>query len=177
MIADHELWFSVRARGKKADVVAFEPAARIEGPRVGRVVACIRGEVRVDFDGNRRGPLACRVSAAIDEPALAQAARERQDALLLFEDGDPARPVLVSLLRSATPLIDAVLAGPLPAAQKTARVDGKRVELEGREEVVLRCGKASLTLRADGKVVLRGVNVVTQADAVQKIRGGKVEIN
>lgn len=167
----------MRARGKKAEVVALEPAVRIEGPRVGRVVAFTRGEVRVELDGNRRGPLACRVSAAIDDAALERAARERQEALLLFEGGDPARPVLVAVLRSATPMIDAVLAGPLPAAQKVARVDGRRVELEGREEVVLRCGKASLTLRADGKVVLRGVNVVTQADAVQKIRGGKVEIN
>jgi hypothetical protein len=168
----------VRARGKKAAVVSLESEARIEGPRVGRVVGCARGEVRVDFEGNRRGPLACRVSAAIEEAAIEEAAREGQDALLLFEGGDPAHPVLVALLRSATPLIDAVLAGPLPAArQKVARVDGRRVELEGREEVVLRCGKASLTLRADGRVVLRGVNVVTQADAVQKIRGGKVEIN
>ena len=167
----------MRARGKKAEVVALEPAVRIEGPRVGRVVAFTRGEVCVDFEGNRRGSLTCRVSAAIDEAALERAAREKQDALLLFEGGDPARPVLVAVLRSATPMIDALLAGPLPAAQKVARVDGRRVELEGREEVVLRCGKASLTLRADGRVVLRGVNVVTQADAVQKIRGGKVEIN
>jgi len=43
--------------------------------------------------------------------------------------------------------------------------------------VVLRCGKASLTLRRDGKVLLRGVDVVSQADQVHKIRGGKVQIN
>jgi hypothetical protein len=167
----------VRARGKKAEVVALEPAPRVDGPRVGRVVGWSGSEARVEVEGSRRGPVACRVSAAIDDAALHRAAKEQQDALLVFEGGDPARPVILALLRSATPMIDAVLAGPLPTAQKVARLDGRRVELEGREEVVLRCGKASLTLRADGKVVLRGVNVVTQADAVQKIRGGKVEIN
>jgi len=65
----------------------------------------------------------------------------------------------------------------LPEGAREARVDGRRVVVEGREEVTLRCGKASLTLRADGKVVLRGVNLVSQADQVHKIRGGKVQVN
>jgi hypothetical protein len=150
---------------------------RIEGPRVGVVVTARAGAVTIDYEGNPRGPLAARVSAAIDDAALEVAARERQDALIFFDGGDPGKPVLTALLRSATPHIDAVLAGPLPAAEKVAKVDGKRVLIEGREEVVLKCGKATLTLRRDGKVVLRGVNVTTQADGVHKVRGGKVEIN
>ncbi len=164
-------------RGKKADVVRLEPGARIEGPRVGRVASARAGEVKVELPGSGRGPTSARVSAGLDDAALERAAQARQEALLLFEDGDPGRPVVIALLRSATPHLDAVLAGPLPAAETTARVDGRRVEIEGREEVVLRCGKASVTLRRDGKVTVRGVNVVTQADGVQKIRGGKVEIN
>lgn len=164
-------------RGKKADVVRLEPRERIEGPRVGRIVSARAGEVKVELEGARHGPTPARVSAALDDAALGHAARERQEALLLFEDGDPGRPVVVALLRSATPHLDAALAGPLPASERIARVDGERVEIEGREEVVLRCGKASITLRRDGKVTVRGVNVVTQADGVQKIRGGKVEIN
>jgi hypothetical protein len=167
-------------KGKKAEVVRLERPERPErmvGARVGRVVSARGGEVKVEVEGMTRGPTVARLSAAVDDAALAAAARERQEALLLFEEGDPGRPVLVALLRSATPLLDAVLAAPLAQARTTARVDGQRVEIEGREEVVLRCGKASITLRRDGKVVVRGVNVVTQADAVQKIRGGKVEIN
>ncbi len=164
-------------KGKKAEVIRLERPERIAGARVGRVVSARGGEVKVEVEGTTRGPTVARLSAAVDDAALADAARERQEALLLFEEGDPGRPVLVALLRSATPLLDAVLAAPPPQARTTARVDGQRVEIEGREEVVLRCGKASITLRRDGKVVVRGVNVVTQADAVQKIRGGKVQIN
>lgn len=164
-------------KGKKADVVRLEPRERIEGPRVGRVVSCRAGEVKVEVPG-RSAAVTARLSAALDDATLERAARDRQEALLLFEEGDPARPVIVSLLRSATPHLDAALTtGPLPAGEKVARVDGRRVEIEGREEVVLRCGKASITLRRDGKVVVRGVDVVTQADAVQKIRGGKIRIN
>jgi len=165
------------AKGKKADVVRLEPAERIEGARLGRVVSASGGEVKVEVDGSRLGPVPARLSAALDDGALEQAARDRQEALLLFEGGDPGRPVLVALLRSATPLLDAVLSPPRPGVPATARVDGRRVEIEGQQEVVLRCGRASITLRRDGKVVVRGVNVVTQAEQVQKIRGGKVEIN
>jgi Domain of unknown function (DUF6484) len=164
-------------RARKREIVRLEPSGRVDGARVGRVVSARDGVVKVEVEGTTRGPTVTRLAASVDDAALAAAARERQEALLLFEDGDPGRPVLVALLRSDTPLLDAVLAAPLPQARTTARVDGQRVEIEGRDEVVLRCGKASITLRRDGKVVVRGVNVVTQADAVQKIRGGKVQIN
>lgn len=161
-------------RGKAAKVVELA-SSPVEGARIGRVVSSEGGRVIVQVEGV--GPVGARVAAGLDDAALAQAVRSGAEAVLLFERGDPRRPVLVALLRSESPLLDAVLAGPLPPAEKVARVDGKRVEIQGKDEVVLRCGKASLTLRRDGRVVLRGVNVVSQADAVQKIRGGKVEIN
>lgn len=148
---------------------------QVAGARVGRIVSFEGGQVRVQLDGD--APRAARVAADLDDARLAEAARERREAVLLFEGGDAARPIVLALLRSATPLVDALLAGPLPRTERVARVDGRRVELEGREEIVLRCGKASLTLRRDGKVVLRGVNVVTQADEVHKVRGRKVQIN
>lgn len=144
---------------------------------VGTVVAFERGKIRVRHPLDGGTPLLARTLANLDDTALAQAARDRAEALLLFEGEDPTRPLLVGLLRSSTPLVDALLAGPLPQAPVVARVDGKRVAIEGKEEVVLRCGKASLTLQRDGKVVLRGVNLVTQADQVHKIRGGKVQVN
>ena len=153
-----------------------EPSARMTGATVGAIVAFEHGEVRVTFAGTPK-PVAARILAPLDDATLNRAARERAEAVLLFEEGDPSRPLLIGLLRSAAPLLDALLAGPLPAEEKVARVDGTRVAIEGKDEVVLQCGKASLTLRRDGRVVLRGVNVVTQADQVHKIRGGKVQVN
>lgn len=153
-----------------------EPAIRRSGAIVGSVVAFEHGEVRVTFAGTTY-PVAARVFVGIDDAALKRAAEEQSEAVLLFEDGDPSRPLLIGLLRSAAPLVDALLAGLLVDEEKVARIDGKRVTIEGKEEVVLQCGKASLTLRRDGKVELRGVNVVTQADQVHKIRGGKVQVN
>jgi hypothetical protein len=165
------------AREKKGQVVTLARGERLEGARVGRLVSYSAGLARIDYDGNRAGPLEARVAASLDETRLVAAAREQQQAVLLFDGADPRRPILLALLHSATPHLDAALSAPLPAGQKVARVDGRRVEIEGAEEVVLRCGKASLTLRRDGRVELRGVNVVSQAAQVQKIRGGKVQIN
>lgn len=56
-------------------------------------------------------------------------------------------------------------------------VDGKRVEVEGADEVVLRCGQASITLRRNGRVVIRGTYVETRSKGVNRIRGGSVQIN
>jgi len=165
-------------KGNRVAHLPLQAAGWHDGPRLGRIVSAGPGEVRVDYEGNGRGSLAARVSAGIDDASLERAARDAQEALLLFASGDPGRPVVVALLRSRTPLTDAVLEAALPSAsQRVARVDGKRVEIEGRDEVVLRCGRASLTLSRDGKVLLRGVKVVTHADGVHRIRGAKVEIN
>ena len=165
------------AKGRKGTAKLEEPSAP-QGARVGVVVWAEHGEVKIDFEGNTRGPRLARVASTLDDAALQRAAARREEALLFFDGAGDGQPIIVALLRPQTANIDAVLEGTLPASpDPVARVDGKRVEITGQDEVVLRCGKASLTLRRDGKVVLRGVNVVNQADAVQKIRGGKVEIN
>jgi len=54
---------------------------------------------------------------------------------------------------------------------------GCNAVIEGKDEVVLRCGKASITLRRNGRVVIRGVELETRARGLQRIKGGKIEIN
>ena len=58
-----------------------------------------------------------------------------------------------------------------------ARLDGERVILEGHQEITLKCGEASITLRRDGKIVVRGAYVETHARGVNRIKGGAVKIN
>ncbi len=137
----------------------------------------------MDFEGNPAGPLAARSVVALDDAAIRDALTNRQPAVLLFENGDPRLPIVVGLV---PPDPGAVLLGTLlhskaaaPASVKPteARVDGKRVVLEGEQEIVLRCGEASITLRRDGKVVLRGAYIETTATGLNRIRGGSVKIN
>lgn len=51
------------------------------------------------------------------------------------------------------------------------------VEIASESEVVLRCGKASITLTADGDVMIRGRNILSRASFDNRIRGAGVHIN
>ena len=58
-----------------------------------------------------------------------------------------------------------------------ADVDGTRVRICARDEVVIQCGKASITLRRNGRVVIRGTYVETHSAGTNRIRGGQVRVN
>jgi hypothetical protein len=90
--------------------------------------------------------------------------------VVLLVDGRPGGlPVLLGFLTPITHdrTVDAL----------EARIDGRRVELEGRDEIVLRCGQASITLRRNGRIAIRGVEVETRAAGMNRIKGGTVNIN
>jgi hypothetical protein len=114
-----------------------------------------------------------------------------QAAVLLFENDDPGRPIVVGLVQpvSDTPLLDELLAPATPpepavelemarpAERQTALVDGKQVVIDAKDELVLRCGRATITLRRNGKVIIRGTYVETHAEGTNRIKGGSVKIN
>jgi hypothetical protein len=119
----------------------------------------------------------------LDEAAIRDALMSRRQVVLLFENEDPRLPIVVGLLPPDPgavlfgSLLQSPAAAPAPAKPTEAHVDGKRVVLEGDQEVVLRCGDASITLRRDGKLVLRGAYIETTAKGLNRIRGGSVKIN
>lgn len=55
--------------------------------------------------------------------------------------------------------------------------DGKRVRVTAKDEIVLACGKASITLRRNGRVVVRGTHVETNSEGTNRIKGGHVRVN
>ncbi len=157
------------------------PWEPIHGSKVGWIAGSDEtGGVLVDFEGNRFGPASARLALALESSALQEAISARRKAVLLFEDGDPRRPCLIALIHepSPTPLTDSLLdKHPLPRRPVEAQVDDKRLLIEGKEEVVLRCGQASITLRRNGKVIIRGVQLESYASERNRIKGGYVEIN
>jgi len=58
-----------------------------------------------------------------------------------------------------------------------ADVDGVRVRVCAKDEVVIACGKASITLRRNGRVVIRGTHVETLSSGTNRIKGGQVRVN
>ncbi len=64
-----------------------------------------------------------------------------------------------------------------PVTTETLRVDGKRVVIEGQEEITLSCGEASITLTKAGKILIRGTYLQSRSSGVNRILGGSVQVN
>lgn len=142
----------------------------VRGNRIGRLVgwSAKTGTPLVDFPANPHGHCPARATLPIAE-AVARASREKpREVLLTFDDERSDRPIIIGFLEPETKA---------DTTKLEAVVDGKRVVLEGQDEIVLKCGLASITLRSNGRVVVRGTYVETRAEGVNRIRGGAVEIN
>ena len=174
---------------KQPDTEVFfgetSPPAIAPGEIVIGTVALIdgQGQPRVDFPGNpSREPLVALSTLGIT------AAHVGRQVALLFAGGNPRSPVILGVIHS--PLHDLIVAydkntrepaateepvSPLRADEVT--VDGRRVVLEGKEEVVIKCGQASITLTRAGKILIRGQYLLSQASGVNRIQGGSVQVN
>jgi hypothetical protein len=91
---------------------------------------------------------------------------------LMFEGADPERPLIMGVLREGEgwPLENR-------PGQIEIDVDGERMIVSAKAQIVLRCGKASITLTKAGKVLIRGEYVESRSSGVNRIRGGSVQIN
>jgi hypothetical protein len=152
----------------------------ITSPRAGRLVGHNeQGRLLVDFPGNAFGPLRARTTVVLAPEELERAVKEQHAVLLLFEEGDPGRPIVVGLLRDqlshegTAPATEPAM----PAGPVQVEADGRRVEVEAADELVLRCGQASIVLRRNGRVIIRGTYVETRSKGVNRIKGGSVLIN
>nr|WP_298112542.1 DUF6484 domain-containing protein [uncultured Pseudomonas sp.] len=87
---------------------------------------------------------------------------------LMFEAGDPGRPLVIGRIQRGLETAEPV---------SVARLDGERLELSAEHEIVLRCGKASITLTRAGKVIIQGAYLSSRSSGANRIKGGSVQIN
>jgi hypothetical protein len=197
-------------RTKETTVAVFpdqlaEPMPDPTSAHIGTIVSLAAdGTLEVDLGGDTPvvpARLALRATRERIETAIAQ----RQQTVVLFENGDRSRPLIVGFIETLEPqppaahpdvvvrhrnthsearaagdegLARAVLPDTsegMPVLE--ADVDGRRVRVTARDEIVLQCGSASVTLRRNGRVVIRGTYVETQSDGTNRIKGGQVRIN
>jgi hypothetical protein len=145
--------------------------------RLGRIVAINDDRrVLVEFDGGA-GPTVARLAIGADKRRLERALADGEVAVLGFEDGDLRRPIVLGLVPLPASAAAPANKAPAPREVLFADVDGRRVRIEGQDEIVFQCGKASVTLRRNGKVIIRGTHVETQSDGTNRIKGGQVRIN
>jgi hypothetical protein len=139
------------------------------------------GEPLVDFALNTAG----HSLKAISTLAVTRQHVGRK-AALMFKQGDLSSPIIIGLVYS--PLQEMIENFELRSAQvdneeqvaparHEAEVDGDRLVLEGKEEIVLKCGESSISLHKSGKIMIRGKYLLNRATGVNRILGGSVQVN
>ncbi|WP_219851713.1 DUF6484 domain-containing protein [Methylibium rhizosphaerae] len=139
------------------------------GVAMGELVALADdGRTPLVVDPSVPDAAACRARTVID----LHAAHIGRQVVLMFEHGDPARPIVMGVLQgeAAWPLAERP-----PQVEVTA--DGERMVVSAKEQLVLRCGKASITLTKAGKVLLEGSYVLSRSTGVNRIKGGSIQLN
>ena len=141
---------------------------------LGRILSVeAAGAISVQVPG-ASAAIAARLAAPLTRDELLAAQEAGASAVLVFENGDPALPIIVGLVHPVgRPGDDS---RQIPQVLE-ADVDGKRVRITAQDEIVLECGSASITLRRNGRVVVRGTYVESYSDGTNRIKGGQVRIN
>jgi hypothetical protein len=101
----------------------------------------------------------CLVLRTSEGPPLRLAAG---DAVLVW----PAKPHCLILGRIASSPV------PTPAADVP-----EELVLEAKKNLTLKCGDGWITFRADGKILIKGKDLVSHAQRLNRIKGGSVAIN
>ncbi len=149
------------------------------------------GDPMVDFALNPAGKaISATATMAIDN------GHTGRQVALMFVDGSLDKPLIIGLIHS--PLQEMIESFELSTARQgddalsdeldsepaanlenidDVLVDGKRVVLEGRDEVVLRCGESSITLTSSGKILIRGRYLLSRSSGVNRIHGASVQVN
>ncbi len=135
---------------------------RIEGVVIGHLLGFDAGVPLVVFPGN---PL----ETALRARSLAEltSAMVGAEVALLFEGGDPSRPLIVGRI------VDPARKSPTATVIR----DGELVQITAQERIELRCGKATIIMEKDGHITIRGTYVTSHASAANRVRGGSVNLN
>ncbi|SAL29050.1 hypothetical protein AWB67_01230 [Caballeronia terrestris] len=100
------------------------------------------------------------------------AARPGGSHVVVCEDPAGAHPVIVGVV-DCTGLLPG---SEWPAGRPSAPLVG-RCAIAASDEVVLSCGKASITLTKAGRIVIQGAYVLSRSTGAIKIKGALVDIN
>lgn len=170
------------------------PQPKVHGVLIGVLAAITEdGQPCVTYPGNLAVlPTPARATATISTDSIGS------EVALLFENGDIGKPIIMGIIQTAAdiPHLNTTIQQSIEneSAKDTVElwspdsessglppseviIDGKRISLHAQEQLVLRCGKSSITMTRAGKVIIRGAYVSSKSSGANRIKGGSVQIN
>ena len=140
---------------------------RIDGIRTGNLVALIEGLTPLVSWPGQPGTQAIAARSTVD----LQPRHIGASLVVMFDEGRPDRPIVMGVIREAVNV-------PADAGnQVEIDADGERMLVSAKEQIVLRCGKASITLTKAGKILIQGAYVSSRSTGVNRVKGGSVQLN
>jgi hypothetical protein len=136
------------------------------GVTVGSLVAMTDdGRTPLVVYPGQTGTAAVRARSVVD----LHGAHIGREVVLMFAGGEP---IVMGVLREGA-------GWPLERRPDgvTVDADGERLVVTAKEQLVLRCGKSSITLTKAGKVLIEGEYLSSRSRGVNRIKGGSIQLN
>lgn len=164
-------------RKRLATSIIEQSGISISGVLSGRLISIDEnGQFLIDFQGNPNGPISARLTSSVWEK-LRKGHLEGREVLLAFDNNDLSRPVIIDTMYN---IIEEIVESSVTLETQTAKdqnIANKRVSIDAEEDIVLQCGKASITLTKAGKILIQGEYVLSNSKGANKIKGGSIHLN
>ena len=140
-------------------------------PLIGRLSAAVNRDI-IMVECMNLEPRAARLLSGMNRNELLKRENEGREVLVVFANGNPDEPVIIGMLENVLENMVRMETGPVETI-----VDGERVVIQAENEIVLTCGAGSITISKDGKIIVKGTDIVSRASQSNKIKGSSVELN
>lgn len=151
----------------------------VEGIKIGKIVDIdAKGNVQVDFPGNCHMPQTARLTYAVRNHLKKIKSGKWPPVLLVFEEKDPRKPIILDILVNNSEQIDErqAVRGDVENLDDVT-INGQTVQFNAQAQIVLKCGKACITLTKAGKVLIRGAYLLSRSTGINRLKGGSIQIN
>jgi Domain of unknown function (DUF6484) len=165
----------VQVNGSSSGTKVPQQQCKLDGVVIGTLVGLKdSGTPLIDFPSN---PIGSQVKARCT--VILSANDVGRQVALMFEGGDSRKPIVIGLLQhpGGNQSDSLRIISNKPQNPLDVQVDGERLVVTAQHEIVLRCGKASITLTRAGKVLIHGEYLLSRSSGVNRIKGGSVQIN
>lgn len=130
------------------------------------------GRILFQEDGAQT-PATVVIGLPLSDEEVVAAVQAKRRALVIKADNRPSQPVLVALLRECI----SAEARDKAVCEPATRISGQAVEIDAQQSLELSCGRARITLHADGRIELNGDYLLSRSRGPIKLKGATIDIN